>query len=69
MTKREQNDLHTWCLEQASARYMGILGQDEIDRLTSLDFPWAHFENELDKLGYSWEKNNPDGKRYNEIKE
>lgn len=61
-------DLHTWCLEQASARYMGTLPQDKIDKLNSLNFPWEHYEEELDKLGYHWEKNNPNGIRYKYIK-
>lgn len=60
--------LYEWCLEQASARYQGKLSQDKIDKLNSLEFPWEYYEEELDKLGYHWKKNNPDGIRYKELK-
>lgn len=62
--KTEQDKLYDWCLEQASARFMGLLSQEQIDKLNSTDFPWAYYEEELDKLGYNWKKNNPKGVRY-----
>lgn len=62
----EENALFTWCLEQASERYCGTLSQARIDILNSIEFPWAYYENELDKLGYHWKKNNPNGVRYNQ---
>ncbi len=65
--KKKEQDLHVWCLEQADARFRGLLSQDRIEKLDSLDFPWAHYEEELDKLGYYWEKNNPDGVRYKDL--
>jgi hypothetical protein len=64
MTTNEENMLYVWCLEQASARYKEILSQEKIDELNSVGFPWAFYENELDKLGYHWKKNNPKGKRW-----
>jgi|GEM_PF-3765881 hypothetical protein len=65
MSKKTDNQkLYTWCLEQASDRYCGTLSQEKIDKLNSMDFPWAYYEDELDKLGYHWKKNNPDGIRF-----
>ena len=63
MTKKESL-LYNWCLDQAAARYMGALSQDKIEKLNALEFPWAYYEEELDKLGFHWNKNNPDGVRY-----
>ncbi len=63
----KQQALFNWCLEQASARYMGLLSQEQIDKLNSLEFPWSHFEEELDKLGYSWNRNNPTGVRFKDM--
>ncbi len=63
-TIKENKQLFDWCLEQAHARYTGQLTQDQLNKLNGIDFPWAYYENELDKLGYSWKKNNPDGKRW-----
>ena len=62
--KLNENELYNWCLEQAAARFMGTLSQDKIDKLNSLEFPWAYYEEELDKLGFHWRKNNPQGVRY-----
>ncbi len=62
--KFKEDELYIWCLEQASARFMGIVPQEKIDKLNSLEFPWAYYEDEFDKLGYHWEKNNPQGVRY-----
>lgn len=58
------NGLYNWCLEQASDRYRGLLSEEQIDKLNSIDFPWGYYEEELDKLGYHWQKNNPNGKRW-----
>lgn len=62
-----QNINNTWCLEQAAARFMDNLSQEQIDVLTSLDFPWNYWENELDKAGFHWNKNNPAGKRWKDL--
>lgn len=56
--------IYVWCLEQASDRYKGILSQDKIEKLNSIEFDWEYYENELDMLGYNWKKNNPNGIRY-----
>ncbi len=70
MAKKTQEErLYEWCLEQASARYMGLLSPEQEDKLNSIDFPWAFYEEELDKLGYSWKKNNPDGVRFKDIEQ
>ncbi len=63
----EEQSLYAWCLEQASDRYRGELAQEKIDKLDSIGFPWAYYENELDKLGYHWKKNNPNGVRYKDL--
>jgi hypothetical protein len=60
----KKEKLFDWCLEQASLRFMGKLPQDKIDKLNSIEFPWAYYEEELDKLGYNWERNNPSGVRW-----
>ncbi len=52
-----KKDLHAWCLEQAALRYMEELPQEQIDNLNSQNFPWEYYENELDKLGFNWERN------------
>ena len=62
-SKISNQDLYSWCLEQASDRYCGTLSQDKIDKLNQQEFPWTYYENELDKLGYHWKKNNPNGLR------
>lgn len=67
MKKISKQELYTWCLEQASARFMGTLSQDKIDKLNELNFPWEIYEEELDNLGYAWELNNPNGIRYKDI--
>lgn len=59
-------DLYNWCLEQASARYCNQLTEEQLKKLNDIDFPWAYYEDELDKLGYHWKKNNPTGIRYND---
>ncbi len=58
-----QQALFDWCLLQASERYMGHLSVDQVDKLNSIGFPWAYYEEELDKLGYDWKRNNPTGVR------
>lgn len=63
------NKLYKWCLEQASQRYCGMLEQDKIEKLNSIGFDWVYWENELDKFGYCWELNNPNGVRYKDIKD
>lgn len=63
---QDYKELFDWCLEQAAARYMGKLSQEKIDKLNSIGFPWDYYEEELDKLGFHWEKNNPQGKRWND---
>lgn len=55
----QEEQLHTWCLEQTAHRYMGILDQEKIDRLDAIGFPWKHYEKCLDELGFHWEKNKP----------
>ena len=60
----EEDKLYNWCLEQASARFMGLLSQEQIDKLNSTGFDWVYYENELDNLGYHWKKNKPKGVRY-----
>jgi hypothetical protein len=62
----EDEKLYIWCLEQVSERYMGTLSQEKIDKLNNINFPWDYYEEELDQLGYDWEKNNPDGVRCNQ---
>jgi len=59
-----EEKLYIWCLEQASARFMGTLSQDKIDKLDSLDFPWDYYERELDKLGFDWKKNSKEDSDY-----
>lgn len=66
--KKNNQALYTWCLENASARFMGILEQDKIDKLNSDEFDWIYWEEELDKMGYRWDLNNPDGVRYKDLK-
>jgi hypothetical protein len=66
MSKKDQ-EIYDWCLEQAANRFMGKLSQAKIDKLNSIEFPWAHYEEELDKLGFYWEKNNPDGVRWKDL--
>lgn len=61
-------DLYNWCLEQAAMRFMGKLSQEQIDKLNSINFPWAYYEQELDNLGFHWAKNNPNGKRWEDEK-
>lgn len=62
MKNVKKEDLFDWCLEQVAARYMETLDQDKIDKLNSIEFPWEYYEDELDKLGFNWEKNSPTGK-------
>lgn len=59
MTKKEQQDLYIWCLEQASERYRGTLSTEKIDKLNAMNFSWEYYEKELDKLGFDWKKNVP----------
>lgn len=59
--------LYNWCLQQAMDRYMGTLSEDKLKKLEEIDFPFDYYEEELDKLGFHWEKNNPNGKRYIKI--
>ena len=66
---KENGELYVWCLEQASARYQGILSQEKIDKLNSIGFDWVYYENALDEIGYSWKSNNPNGLRYKDKNE
>lgn len=60
----DPEDLYNWCLKQAAERYEVVLTEEKFQKLESLQFPWAYYENELDKFGYFWKKNNPNGVRY-----
>lgn len=42
MTKKEQQDLYIWCLEQASERYRGTLSTEKIDKLNAMNFSWEY---------------------------
>jgi len=64
----KEKKLYDWCLEQAVARFMGSLTDEHFIKLQSLDFPWEYYESELDKLGFNWSRNNPDGVRYKDLK-
>lgn len=66
--KSNKSDLYAWCLEQASERYRGTLSKEKQDKLNDIQFDWNHYENELDKLGYHWKKNNPTGVRWKDLK-
>lgn len=59
--------LFDWCLEQASARYMDLLTPAQFEKLQGLGFPWEYYEDHLDKLGYHWKKNNPEGVRWKDM--
>lgn len=65
---KDQNRIYEWCLEQAAKRHMGNLTQQQIEKLESLNFPFVLCEEELDKLGFHWQANNPNGSRYENIK-
>jgi len=58
----DHGNLYAWCLTQAADRYMGTLSQEKIDKLNSVNFSWEHYESELDKLGFDWEKNKKEKK-------
>lgn len=62
----EAKDLYDWCIEQAVARYRDKLSPEKFEKLESVGFPWAYYENELDKFGFHWKKNNPKGVRYSQ---
>ena len=64
MKKISERELYLWCLQQAADRYMGTLSQDKIDLLNDELFPWGYYEEQLDKMGFDWKKNNPNGKRH-----
>jgi len=42
MTKKEQQDLYIWCLEQASEQYRGTLSTEKIDKLNAMNFSWEY---------------------------
>jgi hypothetical protein len=63
----DHEGLFEWCLQNAADRFMGELTQDQIDKLDCLDFPWDHYENILDKMGFNWKANNPSGIRYKDM--
>lgn len=66
--EKEEDDMYVWCLEQASDRYKGELSQDKIELLLKVDKNFfVFYEDELDKLGYDWERNNPNGIRWKNL--
>ena len=60
----EHDGLFEWCLGNAVDRFMGELSEDKIAKLDEIKFPWEHYENLLDRMGFNWETNNPTGIRY-----
>lgn len=60
--------LYNWCLEQAIARFMGNLTQEQEDHLNELGFPWDVYEEKLDELGFRWARNNPHGVRWKDTR-
>ena len=66
ISEDEAKDLYDWCIEQAVARYRDKLSPEKFEKLESVGFPWAYYENELDKFGFHWKKNNPKGVRYSQ---
>ncbi len=63
----DEKNLRDWCLEQAMLRYMGKLEQWQLDKLEEVEFPFDYWEDQLDKLGFYWKKNNPNGVRWKDI--
>jgi len=61
------HEAYAWCLETAIARFQNTLTKEQFTVLEQLQFPFAYAEEELDKLGFHWAKNNPEGIRYGEI--
>lgn len=64
MQNKNNQELYEWCLDQAIDRYMGTLSEEQFNLLQAIEFPWGYYEDELDKLGFNWAKNNPNGVRY-----
>jgi len=52
-----EDKLHTWCLMRVALRYSGDLSKKELDELNSFNFPWEHYEGELERLGSYFKKN------------
>lgn len=59
MKNNRNQDLYTWCLEQAAAKYMGHLSDEQIKKLNDVQFNWEYYEGVLDKLGFDWISNSP----------
>ena len=57
------NELYVWCLEQAAARYMGLLSQEQISKLDAVGFPWERYETALTELGFDWKMNKPNKRK------
>lgn len=62
MKNLNHKDLYKWCVELAQARRKGTLSQEQIDKLNSLNFPWAYYEDEFDQLMHAHEQNEADEK-------